>query len=192
MSKTTIRNKNLRHPITVIKELPRLERLGRAGARLKLDLMLLAVHGQTTQQWQKLNEEDRAVLRQIAREEDPAWGVSHQADAIGALGVMQDKGSLLLLSEIARNVRADVRLQIAAIHAMGEIGGSQVLPVLRSLLDAKAAEVRSQAARALAKTGSGEDLAILEGLAKEDKTYVGEAARNAIKLLRTRLQRSTR
>jgi HEAT repeat protein len=189
MAKTTFRNKNLRNRVTVIQEQPKLDRLGRAGARLKLDRMLLAVHGQTTQEWQKLNEEERAVLRQIASEEDPAWGLSHQADAIGALGEMQDKGSLLLLGEIARNARGDVRLQIAATHALGEIGGNQVKPVLRSLLEARAPEVRAQAARALAKTGTSADLAVLESLAKEDKTFAGEVAKDAVALLRTRLQR---
>jgi HEAT repeat protein len=191
MTKRTIRNKNLRHPVTVIREGPRLEGYGRAGARLKLDLMLDTVHGHTTQQWQKLNEEERAVLRQIAGEADPALGVSRQADAIGALGKLRDKASLLLLREIAQNARSDERLQITATHAMGEIGSRQVVPVLRSLLKARASEVRAQAAQALAKTGSSADLVMLEALAKEDKTYAGEAARDALKLLRTRLQRET-
>jgi HEAT repeat protein len=188
MPKTTIRNKKLRSSVTVIQERPRLDQLGRAGARLKLDLKLLAVHGQTTQEWQKLSEEERSVLRQIAREEDPAWGLTHQADAISVLGLMQDKGSLLLLSEIARSARADVRLQVAATHALGEIGGNQVKSVLHALLKAKAPEVRAQAARALAKTGTAADLAVLESLAKEDKSFAGDVAKDAITLLRTRLE----
>jgi len=192
MPKTTYRNKNLRNPVTVIREQPRLDKLGRAGARLKLDQMLLAVHGQTTNQWQKLSEEERSVLRKIASEEDTAWGVSHQADAIGALGEMQDKSSLLLLSEIARNTRGDVRLQIAAIHSMGEIGGDQVIPVLRTLLKARKPEVRAQAVRALAKTGSGADLSVMESLAAEDKTFVSGVAKDAVRLLRARLQHETR
>src|SRR5574337_508752 len=174
MAKSTVRNKNLRSRVTLIQERPNLDRLGRAGARLKLDLLLLAVHGQTTAEWQKLNEEECEVLRQIAREEDPAWGLSHQADAIGALGELRDKGSLLLLGEIARDTRADVRLQIAATHSLGEIGGDQVRPVLRTLLGAKAPEVRAQAAKALAKTGDRADLAVLQSFARDDK--IGRAS----------------
>lgn len=189
MAKTTVRNKNLRSRVTVIREQPKLHRLGKAGARLKLDFMLLAVHGQTVSEWQKLNEEERDVLRQIAREEDPAWGLSHQTDAIGALGEMRDKGSLLQLSEIARDTRADVRLQIAATHALGEIGGDQVTSVFRSLLQAKAPEVRAQAAKALAKTGTQADIAVLEFFTRKDKTFARDVARDAVALLRTRLQR---
>jgi HEAT repeat protein len=192
MPKSTIRNKRLRSSVTVIQERPKLDRLGRAGARLKLDLMLLAVHGHTTQEWQKLTEEERVVLRQIAREEDPAWGLTHQADAISALGQMRDKGSLLLLSEIARNARTDMRLQVAATHALGEIGGNQMKSVLHALLKAKASEVRAQAARALAKAGTAADLAVLESLAKEDKSFAGDVAQDAITLLRTRLQGGAR
>ena len=80
--KTIVRNKNLRGHVQVIKETPNLDELGRAGIRLKLDQMLLAVHGQTTAKWQKLSEVEREVLRQMAREEDPAFGLSHQSDVV--------------------------------------------------------------------------------------------------------------
>src|SRR5688572_7269490 len=151
MAKSTVRNKRLRQPVTIVTERPRLERLGEAGARLKLDLMLTAVHGHTEAQWQKLNAEERAVLRQMAMEEDPELGLSHQANAIGALGQLRDPAALLVLSEVARSARADDRLRIQAVHALAEIGGDEVRPVLRSLLAAKPVEVRAQAARALAK-----------------------------------------
>jgi len=186
---TTVRNKNLRYPVTVIKEQPPLKRLGRAGARLKLEQMLLAVHGQTEAEWRKLNEMEKDVLRQMAREEDPALGVSHQADAIGALGVMRDAPSLLLLSEIARASEADDRLRLAAVHALGEIGGDEVRPVLRSLLDSKATEVRAQAARALGKVGDAADLTVLDRMSKTDKTYAGGLARDASRLVRARMDR---
>jgi len=190
--KTIVRNKNLRGHVQVIKETPNLDELGRAGIRLKLDQMLLAVHGQTTAKWQKLSEVEREVLRQMAREEDPAFGLSHQSDAIGAIGKTGDKGSLLLLSEIASDARAEMRLQIAATHAMGEIGGTQVISALRSLLKAKAPEVRAQAARALAKNGTGGDLRVLESFVQKDKTFAAEVARDAVVLLRSRLQQNVR
>lgn len=192
MAKTIVRNKNLRHPLTVIRERPRLERLGRAGARLKLDLMLTAVHGQTEAEWKKLNAMEREVLRQIAGEEDPALGLNHQANAIGALGQLRDPASLLLLTEIARAPRADERLKIQAVHALGEIGGDEVRPVLRSLLHVKATEVRAQAARALAKVGTAADLTALEAMAKAEKSYAGGVVREAAGLLRQRLERQQR
>jgi HEAT repeats len=187
MASRTVKNKNLRSPVTVVEERPRLESLGKAGARLKLDLMLLAHHGQPPREWQKLTPEEMNILRVIASEEDPAWGVTHQADAIGALAEARDSSGLLLLAETARNARADLRLQIAATYALGEIGGGEARKVLRGLLDAKRPEVRAQAATGLMKTGGATDLISLERLAERDQTFAGDAAREAVSALRRRL-----
>jgi hypothetical protein len=188
MPETTVRNKNWRETITVIEEMPGLDNLGKAGARLKLDLMLAATHGHSERDWQRLNAEEREVLRQMAREEDPAWGVSHQADAIGALGQLRDQAAQLQLGDLARNSRADLRLQIAATHALGEIGGEQVRPLLRELLEARSPEVRAQAALGLVKTGTAADLAALEMRLDQDQTFAADVAREAVEALSTRLK----
>lgn len=187
MPTRTVKNKRLRSPVTVVEERPRLEALGKAGARLKLDLMLLAHHGQPPQRWQKLTPEEQDVLRMIASEEDPGWGVSHQADAIGALGESGAKSALLVLGELARDTRTDLRVQIAATYALGEVGGPEVRGVLRGLLGSKAPEVRAQAATGLLKTGGAADLVSLERLAERDQTFAGDAAREAAAALRRRL-----
>jgi HEAT repeat protein len=187
MAETVIRNRNLRTSVTIIQESPALEGKTKASARLKIDLMLLALHGQPERAWGRLNLEERQVLREVARQPDPAWGATHQTAAIGALAEAHDKAALLQLSEMARGRGSDLRVQVAATYAIGEIGGEQVRSVLYELLDAQAPEVRVQAAIALAKTGSAADLLHLQLLSEDDQTFVGEVAREAIDILRTRI-----
>jgi HEAT repeat protein len=188
MDESVVRNDNLRSDVTVIEETPDLDRLGKAGARLKVDRMLMAHHGQPAEAWQRLSADERDVLRQIAVEEDSELGISHQADAIGALAEMRDEGSLLLLSKLARDQRADTRIQIAATYALGEIGGDQVRSELRDLLRASAPEVRAQAVYGLAKAGTGADLIELEAIAERDQTFVRDIARRAGEALRARIR----
>jgi HEAT repeat protein len=171
----------------VIREQPDLGKMGRAGMRLKLERMLLSVEGVPRQEWEKLNDEEREVLRQIARVPDLQWGVTHQADAIGALAALHDQGALLQLSQLALDERVDMRLQIAATHALGEIGGEAVRPSLLKLLSARRPEVRAQAAQAMAKVGTAADVVMLDSVAQSDKSFAGQVAGKAAASLRTRL-----
>jgi len=173
--------------VTVIEEMQDLDQLGPAGTRLKLDLMLSMHHGPTSRDWARLSRDDRLVLRKVADEEDPAWGLSHQADAIGALGEMGDRGSIMQLSETARDRRTDPLLRIAATHSLGRIGTDQALPVLRELLDATVPEVRAQAAVGLMTAGRAADVVPLEDAGKRDRTFAGTVAKNAAEVLRRRL-----
>lgn len=188
MPESVIKNENLRHDVTVIEEMPDLDQFGRAGIRLKLDMMLSAVHGVSVREWQRLSADEHDVLRLIAREEDPAWGVSHQVDAIGALAESGDEGALLQLSDLARNAQADMRIRIAATYALGEIGGPQVRPVLRELLQVQQPEVRAQAALGLGKAGDPSDLITLELLHDADETLVSGMAMRAIDALNVRFR----
>lgn len=188
MPERLIRNKNLRSSVAVIKEQPDLNALGRAGRRLKIDGLLMSAHGQTETTWRRLKGPDLEILRQIARKEDPAMGVSHQMSAIDALGQVKDKAALLQLSELSQNRRADLRLRLSATHSLGLIGGEQARPVLRGLLKDKTDEVRAVAAVSLGRAGRASDLAALEALAKEDKTFVKDVAQKAAVGLETRLR----
>jgi hypothetical protein len=187
MTQKVIRNKHLRSPVTVIQESTGLDQAGRAGVRLKLDMMLSAAHGHTPGEWARLSGEERAVLRKIAAEEDRAWGVSHQADAIGALGELGDRAALLQLGETARNRRADPLVRIAATHALGRIGSGQAVPVLHDLLADTVPEVRAQAAVALGTVGGAGEVARLDELGRQDRTFVGTVAKDAATALRNRL-----
>jgi HEAT repeat protein len=188
MPQRVVKNARLRSPVTVIEEAPDLSRFGRAGIRMKLDSLLSTIEGRTARDWRGLSAEEREVLRLIAREEDPAWGVSHQVDAIGALAELRDEGALLQLSQTAQDGRADLRLRVAATYALGAIGGDAIRPVLHALLKARAPEVRAQAAKSLARAGGAADVAALETLAGRDQTFVGEVARNAAEALQARLR----
>lgn len=190
MSETVVKNENYRTDVTVIEETVQLEKFGKAGARLKLDQMLMAHHGQPAEDWQRLDNEERDVLRRIAAEGDPEFDVNLQANAIGALAEMRDEGALLLMSKLARDARSDTRLQVAATYALGEIGGPQVVSELRSLLEAKAPEVRAQAVYGLAKVGTEADLLQLDLLADRESTFVKDIARNAVDALRSRIDMS--
>lgn len=188
MSETVIKNENYRTDVTVIEETIPLDKMGKAGARLKLDQMLLAHHGQPAEEWQRLTIEERGVLRQIAVEGDPEIGVTLQMNAIGALAEMRDEGALLLISKLARDGQLDTRVQVAATNALGEIGGPQVVSELRSLLDAKAPEVRAQAVYGIAKVGTEADVLQLDLLAERDTTFVKDIARNALDALQSRIE----
>jgi hypothetical protein len=187
MPERVIRNKHLRSPVTVIEESRGVDEAGRAGIRLKLDIMLTAVHGHTPREWARLSGEERAVLRKIASDGDPAWGLSHQADAIGALGELGDRAALLQLTETARNRRADPLLRIAATHAMGRIGSKQALAALRDLLKDTVPEVRAQAALGLGTVGGAGEVAGLEEAGRRDRTFAGTVAKDAADALRNRL-----
>lgn len=186
-SETVIRNANYRYPITVITEYPDLDAHGRAGARLKLDLMLSAPEGVTEQQLEALSIDEREVLRKMAAEPDPKHGVPRQTAAIGALSQLRDRDSLLQVADLARDSGLDRRVRIAATHALGEIGGPQVAPVLHGLLDADLSAVRAQAARGLARVGGVADIAAIDLVAESDDAIASSAAASAAAALRSRL-----
>src|SRR5262245_22549317 len=96
---SVVKNPNLWHAVEVIREWPALDALGKAGARMKLDVLLLKPEGRTPDETDGLDEEDLAVLREMATEADPAFGVTHQTAAIGALSERIDSGALLLLAD---------------------------------------------------------------------------------------------
>lgn len=186
-SETVIRNANYRHPITVITERPDLDGHGRAGARLKLDLMLSAPEGVTEQQLADLTEDERVVLRKMASEPDPKHGVPRQAAAIGALSQMRDRESLLQVAELARDASLDRRIRISATHALGQIGGPHVASVLRGLLDSDLSAVRAQAARGLVRVGGVADIAAVDRVAASDDPVASSVAATAAVALRSRL-----
>lgn len=187
MPTQTIKNENLRSPVTVIEEMPDLDKLGKAGMRLKLDTLLMLHHGPSEEDLNKLTGEDIAMLRQMAREPDAMRGIDHQIRALGVLGALQDRGALLQIGDLARNAKSDMRLRIAATSALGEIGDPQAVDVLRTLVTDKVAEVKMQAIKAIANVGTSADVAVLERLTQTDKSFVGELAGKAAGNLRTRL-----
>lgn len=186
-SETVVRNANYRHPLTVVVERPDLDAHGRAGARLKLDLMLSAPEGVTDQQLEDLSDDERVVLRKMASEPDPKLGVPRQTAALGALAQLKDRESLLQMAELARNGGVDRRVRIAATHALGRIGGPQVPQVLRGLLTSDLPQVQAQAARGLAQVGGLADLAAIDRVAGADDPVASSVAGQAASALRSRL-----
>ncbi len=186
-TESVIRNANHRHPVTIITERIDLDAHGRAGARLRLDLMLSAPEGVTEQQLADLSDDERVVLRKIASEPDPKLGVPRQTAALGALAQLQDREALLQVADQARDAGLDPRVRIAATHALGRIGGPQVPEVLRGLLDSDLPRVRAQAARGLARVGGLADVAAVERLASSSDPVASSMATSAAAALRNRL-----
>jgi HEAT repeat protein len=154
---------------------------------MKLDLLLLKPEGMTPEDLEALRDDEIEILRTMATREDPAFGVTHQVAAIGALGERMDAGSLLLFTDLARDRTADDRVRIAAIHALGEIGGPAVDTVVGQLVREKRLSIRAQAVRVLAKVGTAADIARLEQAAGESDEPVASLAGRAADALRARL-----
>jgi HEAT repeat protein len=185
--RTVVRNPRFRHSVEVVREWPDLDALGNAGARMKLDLLLLKPEGLTPEDCEALTDDEIEVLRAMATREDPTFGVTHQVAAIGALAETGDAGALLLLADRARDRAADDRVRIAAIHALGEIGGAAVDTVVGQLIREKQPSIRTQAVLALAKVGTAADIAKLEQVADEGDDLVAPLARKAADTLRARV-----
>lgn len=184
---TTTRNRNLRSPVTLITEKADLSRLGRAGARYRLDQMLASVHGVPDAEWRRLDADERAVLRRIAREPGPPEQEKARAGAISALGVARDAAALPLMLQAAGDGGAPLRVRIAAAGALAELGDDQALPALRVLVRSGPPELRARAAHGLRELGTAVDLAQLDAAAEEDDGFAGEAARDAAESVRARL-----
>jgi HEAT repeats len=183
-----IRNRNFRHPVTVIEERPDLDAVGPAGARLRLELLLSAPEGVTSRALARLDEDEKTALRRIASEVDPARGIQLQNAALGALGQVRDEGATLLTARLAQAPATDERVKVEAVAALGEIGGAGAIDVVRGLVESGEREVRAQAVRVIAKLGTAEDVGRLERIAESDRSFVGAVARSASSALRQRLQ----
>lgn len=192
MTERTIRNRNNRYPVTAIEERPDLSELGMAGARLSVELMLSAPEGVSDRTLRRMKEAENEALRKIASEEDRARGIQLQKTAIGAIGQLRDQGSALLLARLVERIDLDPRVTSEAIAALSEVGGSGVREVLLETLEGRSPEVRAQAALALSKVGLVADVGVLENLAEEDDSYVGEVAKGAARALRDKLDMEER
>jgi HEAT repeat protein len=184
---TFTRNANLRSPITTVVGTEDLTRLGRAGARYRLEQMLGAVHGLPDADWRKLDGEERAVLRRIARETGRPHGEKTRAAALCALGIARDPAALPLLMQAAGDGGAPLRVRISAAGALAELGDEQALPVLLGLVRGGPPELRARAAYGLRTLGTAAELAHLDAVVEADTTFAGEAARDAASAVRARL-----
>jgi HEAT repeat protein len=185
--RTVVENPRLWHAVEVVREWPDFDATGRASARMRLDVMLLQPEGMTPEDREALRDDEVQVLRLMATQADPAFGVTHQVAAIGALAENGDTGALLLLAELARKRVTDERVRIAAINALGEIGGPGVDSVVRDLIRDRQPSIQLQAVWALAKVGTAADVSTLEELIREGDDQVAPVARRAAQALRLRM-----
>jgi HEAT repeat protein len=184
-----VENPKLWHSVATIREWPDLESLGAAGARMLLDSLLSKPEGITPEDLAGLRDIDVDVLRSMATREDPTFGITHQARAIGALAERHDAGSALILAERARDGTEDDRIRIAAIHALGVIGAPGADGVVRDLAAGKPSSVRTQAIKALANLGSMSDVGMLEQIGAAGDEGGAAAAQRAIEVLQAKADR---
>lgn len=82
---------------------------------------------------------------------------------------------------IAGNTGADPRSRIAALQVAGRLGGSDVLPVARSVAVSGAAiSLRLSAISAISEVGTAEDVSLLSQISRADEPYLAKAASNAL------------
>lgn len=82
---------------------------------------------------------------------------------------------------IAGNTGADPRSRIAALQVAGRLGGSDVLPVARSVaVSGSAISLRLSAISAISEVGTAEDVSLLSQISRADEPYLAKAASNAL------------
>ena len=108
----------------------------------------------------------------------------HKAEVILALGALKDPAASDLLMAIARNPDEDKVRRMYAADALGKIGDSRALPILRDMFAEKDALIRMYAASALSRF-SLEDVfpALLQGLRDENWKVREQSAKSLARSL---------
>lgn len=101
--------------------------------------------------------------------------------ALKALTELRDPLATPLAVEILRQEK-DINLQIAAIQLLGQMGGSEHIPLIRKRYNSPSFPVRLHAIRALARLGSSADQTTFRQALDDPSPWVAMAAAQSLKI----------